>query len=37
MAGRLRSLALTGVVALLPGLTACGDEPGAGAGGQSKL
>jgi hypothetical protein len=29
MAGRLRSLALTGVVALLPGLTACGDEPGA--------
>ena len=29
MAGRLRLLALTGVVALLPGLTACGDEPGA--------
>ena len=32
VAGRLRSLELTGVIALLPGLTACGNDPGAALG-----
>ena len=32
VAGRLRSLELTGVIALLPGLTACGNDPGASLG-----